>query len=60
MYVRITRFKPIEHWRDEVIKELDIYMEWIKIQPGFSFGMRLFPLHHPDEVARLTVWEDRS
>jgi quinol monooxygenase YgiN len=60
MYVRITRFKPIEHWRDEIVKELDSYMEWLKIQPGFSCGLRLFPLHHPDEVARLAVWEDRS
>ncbi|GEM_PF-4954327 len=60
MYVRITRFKPIEHWRDEVIKELDSYMEWLKTQPGFSYGLRLFPLHYPEEVARLTVWENRS
>lgn len=60
MYVRITRFRPIEHWRNEVIEELDSYMEWLKSQPGFSYGLRLFSLHHPDEVARLTVWENRS
>jgi quinol monooxygenase YgiN len=60
MYVRITRFKPIEHWRDEIVKELNSYMEWLKAQPGFTYGLCLFPLHHPDEVARLTVWENRS
>ena len=60
MYVRITRFRPHREWRDEVIKTLDSYMGWLKVQPGFVVGMRHFPLHQPEEVARLTVWKERS
>ncbi|MBM2826186.1 MAG: hypothetical protein HW403_250 [Dehalococcoidia bacterium] len=59
MYVRVTRFKPVVEWRSEVIEMVDTYLAWLKTQPGFVMGMRLFPLHHPEEVARLTVWKDR-
>jgi heme-degrading monooxygenase HmoA len=60
MYVRITRFEPQTGREREVEGIVDNYLEWLKRQPGFLMGSRLAPLHNMEEVARLTIWTDRT
>ena len=60
MYIRITRIEP-QTGRDREMEEIvDSYLDWLKRQPGFLMGMRLAPLKSMGEVARLTMWIDRT
>ena len=60
MYVRITRFDPQEGREREIESMVDSYLDWLKRQPGFLMGIRLAPLNIIGEVARLTMWIDRT
>ena len=56
-YARITRVRPLPGHAEEVLHQLNSYLEWMVTRPGFVVGMTLVPASEGHPLARVTVWE---
>ena len=55
---RLTVIKPFPGKRAEVQEVVEAIMQWLRTQKGYVNGWALASVDNPDEIIRLTLWED--